>query len=253
MMAPTRKKLALLMVGVGLLPVVLFARARGSDHADTPAIAAEPGTDLTDVYIFPSPTNANNVVLVMNVHPLIPSGQGTNVNFDPNVLYQFKIDTNGDSVEDLVIQAKFTGTGATQQVQIAGPVKPSRTGTQTVFETPDATTGTYNQAFTLTNGVKVFAGPREDPFFFDLEQFFTILPDRANSLGPTVGTTNGTTVSTVPADPDQPMAATWRAAGQAKDFLKGLNVLSIVVEVPKTLLRPAGSNGQIRVWCTTSV
>src|SRR5690242_12312639 len=104
-MARSRWKLVLLTVGVVLIPALFFARARGSDHADTPAIAALPGTDLTDVFLFPSPQNAANVVLVMCLHPLIPTGQAARVDFDPNVLYQFKIDNTGDNVEDLVIQA----------------------------------------------------------------------------------------------------------------------------------------------------
>ena len=257
-MAFSRKKLAVLAIGALLVPALLLVKmkAHGSDHADTPAIAATPGADLTDLYIFPSPTNSNNVVLAMCVHPLIASGQTTadKAYFDPNVLYQFKIDVNGDSVEDLVIQAKATGTGASQQIQVSGPVKPSRTGVQTVFETPNGTVGALNTPFTLTNGVKVFAGVREDPFFFDLNQFFTILPDRANPIFPTTFTnTSGTAVSTTPADPDQPMAGTWRGLGVAQDFLKGFNVLSFVVEVPKTMLQPSGSDGKIRVWMTTSL
>src|SRR5712671_4407628 len=63
------RKLALFAAALAMVPVVLLTRARGSDHADTPAIAQAPGTDLTDVFVFPSPTNANNVVLAMCVHP----------------------------------------------------------------------------------------------------------------------------------------------------------------------------------------
>ena len=176
----------LLAVGVLLVPALLLMKmkAHGSDHADTPSIAAAPGTDLTDLYIFPSPTNASNVVLVMNVHPVIGKGLGLDPTstFDPNVLYQFKIDTNGDFKEDLVIQAKFTGSGQSQTVQIACPVKPSMQGTSSIFETPNPTTGTINTTFTLTNGVKVFAGAREDPFFIDLNQLFAIFPDRKTPL-----------------------------------------------------------------------
>jgi hypothetical protein len=251
-MAFSGRKLALLaVVGAALIPALLFVRARGSDHADTPAIAARPGADLTDVFMFPSPTNTNNVVLVMCVHPLIPSGQGPSVVFDPNVLYQFKIDNTGDFVEDYVIQATFVGTGSNQTVQIAAG-KPTMTGTSSVLLTPDSVTGTINNTFTTSGGIKVFAGAREDPFFFDLAQFLTILPDRANPLGPTFTNTNGQTVSTTPSDPDQPMATTFRSAGQAQDFLKGLNVLAIVVELPKSQL--IGTNGsKINVWCTTSL
>ncbi len=253
-MRSARSKGVLLAIGVALLPGLLMLRARGSDHADTPAIAQRPGGDLTDVFIFPSPTNANNVVLIMDAHGLIPPGQSAGVSFDPNVLYQFKIDNTGDAVEDLVIQAKFSGTGAGQQVQIAGPVKPTRTGTVSQFETADSVVGTINQPFTLSNGVKVFAGAREDPFFFDLEQFYTILPDRAKPVFPSTFTnTSGSAVTTSPADPNAPQATTWRPAGQARDYLAGLNCLSVVVEMPKSMLTTPGGNGKIRVWCTTSI
>src|SRR3982751_2050178 len=92
----TFRKAVLFAAALALAPIVLLTHARGSDHADTPAIAQRQGTDLTDVFIFPSPTNANNVVLAMCVHPLIPTGQAAGVTFDPNVLYQFKIDNTGD-------------------------------------------------------------------------------------------------------------------------------------------------------------
>jgi hypothetical protein len=234
-----------------IVPGMLAVKARGSDFFATPSIASKPGVDINDLYVFPSPTNANNVVLVMDLHPLIPSGQGPSVVFDPNLLFQFKIDNTGDLVEDLVIQAKFTGTGSNQQVQIAGPIKPSRTGTQSVFEKPDSVMGTINVPFTLSNGVKVFAGAREDPSFFDVNQFWSLLPDRANPQGPTFTNTSGTQVSTTPANPNQLMGNSWRSAGAAIDFFKGLNVLSIVIELPRSMLKGAGT-GKINVWCTTS-
>lgn len=227
--------LAIIAVSAGV-----HYKVHASDHADTPAIAANPGVDLTDVFVFPSPTNANNVVLAMNVHPLIPTGQGPSHSFDPSVLYQFKIDNVGDHKEHLVIQAKFGPQSSAQKVFITDPVVPSMQGTQSVLETPDSVVGTLNKPFTTSTGMKVFAGAREDPFFFDLEQFFTILPDRATPI-------NGVPV----ANPDQPQAATFRSPGAAKDFLKGLNVLSIVVELPKSQLIGTGS-GKIGVWCTTS-
>lgn len=246
----SRKKLGLLIAAAGVLivPGLLLVKARGSDHADTPAIAANPGVDLTDVYVFPSPTDSTKVVLVMNVHPLIPSGV-TNTIFDPDALYQFKIANKGDRklpVENLVIQAKFTGTGANQTVQIAGPVTPTRTGTKSVFETPDPTSGTINTVFTTSNGIKVFAGTREDPFFFDLEAFFNILPDRGTTIPPPIG-------RPAPSNPDQPQSTTFNPPGLATDALKGYNLLTIVLEMPRTMLTNGGDgSGQIRLWCTTS-
>ena len=219
------------LVALGLLalvaPAIFIGVGRASDHADTPEIAANPGTDITDVFIFPSPQNPDNVVLVMNVHPLIGPGKGNTVSFDPNVLYQFKIDTNGDGVEDKVIQAKFSGTGPTQMVAIAGPIKPTLVGTSSQLETPHSTKGTINTTFSPVPGMKVFCGPREDPFFFDLEQFFKIFPDRATPL-------TGTPV----ANPNVPQAPGFRAPGAAVDFLSNgqFNVLSIVIELPRRAL-----------------
>ncbi len=209
-------------------PAILIGVGRASDHADTPDIAANPGTDITDVYIFPSPTNSQNVVFAMNVHPLINPGSGPSTSFDPNVLYQFKIDTNGDGIEDKVIQAKFSGTGAAQTVAISGPVTPSSMGTTNQQVSPYSKTGQINTTFSPTAGMKVFCGAREDPFFFDLDQFFAIFPDRATPL-------TGTPV----ADPNAPQKGGFRDAATAQDYLSvhQLNVLSIVIEMPKDMIK----------------
>src|SRR4028118_162247 len=120
-----------------LAPALLSnSPAQASDHADTAENVSRPGADLTDVYIFPSATSEKRVVLVMNARPLIPSGEGRMASFDPGVLYQFKIDNTGDSVEDLVIQARFVGTGPTQRLLMSEPSAPPRTGTTTTLLPP---------------------------------------------------------------------------------------------------------------------
>jgi hypothetical protein len=224
---------------LAILPLALTRFVRGSDHADTPDNAAHPGQDISDVYMFPSPSDSSKVVLVMDVSPLITPAELSTRRFDPNVLYQFKIDNTGDNVEDLVIQAKFKGTGDAQQCMISGPVAPSETGTKSTLLAADSVVGTFNTPFTLSNGAKVFCGTREDPFFFDLEQFFSILPDRAYPI-----------THIAPADPNAPQSTTFRTPGI--DFLSNgnYNCLSIVVEVPKTMIK--GADNRVAVWCTTS-
>lgn len=230
---------AALLTACGLFCV----RASASDHADTAENFNRIGADMTDVYIFPSPTNANNVVLVLDVHGLIPAGQGPNVSFDPRVLYQIKIDTTGDVVEDLVIQARFTGVGPNQRVAIAGPYKPFMTGTQAIFARPYPVTGMINQSFTPTAGMTVFAGVRSEPFFLDLNRFNAIFPDRATPLtGRQVDFPSIMAANT-------PQVNGFRPPGQAMDFLSNLNVLSIVVELPRAAL----GGGVIRLWETTSL
>ena len=164
--------------GLLFISTVPFAPLRASDHADTAENYNRPGADLSDVFIFPSPTNNDNVVLVLDVHPLIPASQGASTSFDPNVLYHFKIDTTGDYVEDLVIQVRFAGVGVNQRAVVAGPYRPFTRGTTAVFGRPYRTTGLINTTFSPTPGMTVFTGGRSDPFFFDLERFFAILPDR---------------------------------------------------------------------------
>jgi hypothetical protein len=243
MKSKTLKLTVLALAGLAV-PAGFVGRALASDHADTPEIAASPGTDISDVYVFPSPNNPNRVVLAMMVRPLITPAQKATVSFDPNVIYQFKVDNTGDAVEDLVIQARFLGTGPSQRCLLSGPVAPPMTGTMTKPMPAHPVVGTINKAFTPKAGMTAFCGVREDPFFFDLEQFFTILPDRATPI---------TGVAVAEADANTPQATTWRPTGQAVDFLSngGFNVLAIVVELPKSAV--GGATNKICRWCTTSV
>ena len=92
--------------------------------------------------------------------------------------------------------------------------------------------------------MQVFAGPRQDPFYIDLEQFFRIIPDRKPVTGP---------LSQLP---DTATAGSFRATGAAVDILGGtgghpFNVLSIVIELPKSQLRGTASD-KIGVWGTIS-
>lgn len=245
MIFSTKRGKMLLGTGALAIAALSFGTVRyaiGSDHADTVETAqTRPGTDLTDLHIFPA-TDPNKIVFSMSVRPLIPAGTSpTAVSFDQDVLYQFKIDNTGDFVEDLVIQARFTGTGANQKVFISGPVKPSRVGTTTQFQTPYTTTGSLNKIFSPTAEMRVFAGLRSDPFFIDLDQLFTILPDRKDPLLPRP--------ATPPGEANVPKATSWRPPGQARDFLANFNVLGLVVELPKSRL----GNGKINVWETTSI
>src|SRR4029077_18449747 len=90
---------------------------------------------------------------------------------------------------------------------------------------------------------KVFAGVREDPFFFDLERFYQIFPDRMTPL--TRKVVNFASIKAA----NTPQVGGFRPPGQARDYLAELNCLSIVVELPRASL----GGGVIRVWETTSL
>ncbi len=215
--------------------VAITSPAFASDHQDSMTMVQRPGADITDVFVFPAADPAK-VVLAMDVHPLIPGGEGRSTYFDPGVMYQFKIDTAGDLREHRVIQFKASGTGDAQQIAIYGPQSPNTRGTQSSF-VGTATTFAYNHPTALPGGIKVFAGPRQDPFYFDLSQFFKLDPDRNYKNQP---------------NPPAPSASCFRAVGS--DFLQPYNVLSLIVEMPRTMLAgPGGKLGKIGVWATTSV
>src|ERR1700748_3578162 len=78
----------------------------GFPHADA-------RLDLTDVYAFPKPGEADKSILIMNVHPsaaLSPPGSTTREPFAPEALYELKIDSNGDAVADIAYRVRFSSS-----------------------------------------------------------------------------------------------------------------------------------------------
>jgi hypothetical protein len=245
---------ALVLTGIvyTLLPV------RGSDHQDSPTTVARPGADITDVFLHPA-ANPSNVVLQMDIDPLLaPGGPTTTAALDPQVLYQFKIAHGAPGLEDMVIQLLPTGAGTGQSVAVYGPFKPTTPGTTaTIAAQSLAGTVPFNvpAGTTLPNGMKVFIGPRSDPFFFDLFAFFKFLPDRDYK---TAGTSApaGTPFSfnfTAAEIASSPAFANC-LLGTPTDALSSnhFNVLSIVIEAPRSLIAPSSGSSKINLWATTS-
>ena len=228
---------------------VLYAAhpVRGSDHQDSFTVTNRPGADITDVFVYQAPDNAANVVLQMDVFPLIPHAALGSDALDPAVLYQFKIDTNGDGTEDMVLQLKARGAGTGQSIDVYGPAHPIAAGTASQLIGKTGTIAFNDRTGTpLPNGVKAFVGDAKDPFFFDLARFFQILPDRDYQNQPN------------PQPPDPSIGFRGFAPGNpngcstaaSQDFLSSnqFNVISIVTELPKSML----GGGKIGVWATTS-
>jgi hypothetical protein len=210
-MKKTKMVLGLSLVAISGLIMI------AADHADAPAITGN-ANDITDVYAFQGQDN-NNMVFVVNEQGLLTPGATAAAAFNENVMTD--IDNNGDNVEDLVIQAIKRGN----KMYFFGPTPPGTSGVSSTVKT-NAASGSvdisvYGSApITATqNGMKFFAGPRDDPFFFDLNQFKSII------LGTASGFNNPGT-----------------------DSFAGTNVLATIVEVPKSML---GSSTTINVWAET--
>lgn len=245
------------------LSLYSFKVARGSDHQDSPTVVKNPLADITDVYAFPDPHDASRVALTMDVRPLIPSGMYSGIGLDPSVLYQLKIANSGVASgsfkENTVIQFTASGSGSSQQITLYGPATPNEVGTDNTTVAP---TGTFSfgQVTTINKNIKVFVGPRRDPFFFDLAQFFKIVPDRNYMNHP--HTPPATATSFRFASKNQKIVlngVSYGTAGSNKcviakphDYLAPYDVLSIVIELPKSMLAPpSGKPGLIGLWATT--
>jgi hypothetical protein len=210
---------ALAAAGVGVL--------RAADHDDAPLIGLDQAADIADVYAFTSPHDPNRMVLALTLSDVLPPGQiqlGQSI-FDPRVLYEFNIDNDGDGFEDRVIQAYVVGTPQRQEMIIRGPVTPLIRGAESRLVPGPATiavrvsTG-FSPMIADKNGVKLFAGVRDDPFFFDLGRFSAIIGGQATGF----------------ADP-------------GTDAFAGLNTYAIVLELPTAAV---GDPATTTVWATTS-
>ncbi len=212
-----KTKIFLGLVITGVIAITLIA----ADHVDAPAVQGGK-SDITDLYVFQG-SNTNNMVFVANVQGLLsPTASGA-ASFDEDVMVEFNIDNNADNVEDLVIQA-IPRDG---KMYFFGPVAPGNTGTTSMVKTANplgsvAITSYGSSAIVASqNGANMFAGPRDDPFFFDLGQYSAILGGTASGFN-----------------------------NPGTDTFAGSNVLSIVVEVPKSTL---GSSASINTWVETKM
>src|SRR6266567_2141669 len=79
-----------------------------SSHREAPEISKDPVADNTDVYAFRSPDNPNTITIVANFIPgEAPAGGPNFYEFGEEVLYEIKIDNNGDGEEDIVYSFEF--------------------------------------------------------------------------------------------------------------------------------------------------
>jgi len=135
-----------------------------SDHISGPRALADPIADITDVYAFPSPEGSGRLVLVVNT---LPFAKPSDLLSD-GLLYRFRVrplnaSAPGEAVpftpaaEEFVFDCVFSSPGPTGEQE----------GTCT---TPAGETVSFrvnDEAGGSDAGVRVFAGPRWDPFIMD--------------------------------------------------------------------------------------
>ena len=98
------KLLAFALALFVLIPSGAFA----ASHREAPITALDRTADITDWYTFVSYDHPDRVTMILNVDPLLEPSNGPNYfPFDPNVLYEMKVDNDHDGVEDVIFQFRF--------------------------------------------------------------------------------------------------------------------------------------------------
>jgi Domain of unknown function (DUF4331) len=223
-----------------------------SSHREAPEISKDAVADNTDTYAFVSPDKPETVTLITNYLPAeVPAGGPTFFEFGNDVLYAIHIDNDGDGLAEITYEFTFSSkienpdtflynTGAISSLddpnwskrQFYTVTRIDSKGTHVLGQglacppcnigphsTPTYSTLAEEAIHSLPNGQTVFAGQRNDPFFVDIGSIFDLADLR----------------------PIQQLHVVPMAATPGVDTLQTLNVHSIAIQVPISLLTSDGS------------
>ncbi|CAN5922956.1 hypothetical protein BH11MYX3_BH11MYX3_17610 [soil metagenome] len=242
------------------LAALLATPSHASDHLDSATLAGNPMGDINDVYTWMTPDGLK-LNLVMTVSPGDPGTRtfGDAVQYAWHVTSKagmpsqvIPVNAAGD-VETKVICTFVSNTNASCWVVSGTTTKGYVTGD------PSATAG-----MTSADGkVKVFAGRRSDPFFFNLQGFRNAIAGVKGALAAATPGAGLTTDGCPNALPDtatnnlrtvlstqQTGAGVPACSTTTLDCFAAFNVMAIVVQVDKTLVNATG-NTIVGVWGST--
>lgn len=208
-----RLRMTLAMALAGLMVALLgpLGVVGAADHLDAPGLMSpsdRTDLDINDLYVFEG--RPGTTVLAMTVNPL--AGPSTEFADRSNGAYHFRVDTDGDTIEDIAYSVTFRNGKAQVRRTEKWATSPRSIGSTLGYVRMD-------QSKRLRDGTTAFVGLRSDPFFFDLSGF--------------LGTVEGIGDDALGSDPT--------------DFFADLNTLAIVLEIPDERL-----GDSIGVWATTS-
>jgi hypothetical protein len=254
-----RRLIAAATAGLSVAALSTLAPAPGtaSSHREAPLISDTPKLDNTDLYAFVSPDDTGTVTIISNWQPFEEPNGGPNFYpFATGTAHDVNIDNNGDAKADITYRWTFnttrqhldsflyntgpvtsladpdlnvrqtytlqriTPSGTTTLLSKAG-VAPSFTGKASM---PDY--GRLGRAAVSSYAggkAKSYAGQADDPFFADLRVFDLLYGGDLSEVG--------------------------------QDTLKGYNVNTIALQVPKSDLAMrsnVSANPVIGLWTTTS-
>ena len=254
-----------------------------ANHREAPITALDHKADITDFYFFRSYGDSSGVpkaTLILCVDPLLEPANGPNWSpFDPDILYEIKLDNNNDAVEDIKFEIRFqteqrlknlfqvyagVGSGANAPANSPAPVAP---GTGIVppqissfgsaglgqVQTYTVTMVKGNVRTELTNGAPFYAVPANvGPRTMDYASLFNAaIYSLPNNIKVFAGTTDDAfwidlggafdTLNTGVAPPVLSAAQDAAAVNLAADTVSGYGVNTIAIEVPVAMLTRTGN------------
>ena len=263
-----------LLIALAALAAIAIAvpLSLGSSHREAPNTMLDPAADDTDVYAWTAQDAPGSLTVAADWIPGQNPANGPNFfRFDDRAHYYINIDNNGDGRKDIryefrfktkvrnknsflyalpgassyrdpklnVIQRyritretfRYRGRRVRKREHVVArglPVAPPNIGPKT-FPNYQAFVNGANRR--IRGGTKVFVGQRDDPFFVDLGATFDAIHVR-------MGTGN---------------------AGGGKDDLSGMNISSIVMQLPERLVTrdhrqvsgPNDRDAVVGVWAST--
>jgi hypothetical protein len=200
-----------------------------SHHLDSPLARQDVRLDISDLYLFRGETGT---VFVINVCHSI-AGPVPVPGYHPEGMYEFKVDRDGDAVEDMTWRVTFAPRDehgnqsyVLRRLKGADAADPDAAGTVVAR-------GTTGETVTTPEGLRIWAGQAGDPFWIE--------PDVLHAVGHAFQ--DGTPVNLAGWDPSQ-----------ATNLFAGHTVYSIVLEIPDAeLLADAPGRRRIGVWAVATL
>ncbi len=200
-----------------------------SHHLDSPIARQDIRLDITDLYVFRGETGT---AFVINVCHSI-AGPIPKPGCHPEGRYEFKIDLNGDAIEEITYRFTFDECDQAGQQRF---VLRRITGAGAADQNAEGTViarGITGEAVTTADGSRIWAGKAGDPFWIE--------PDVLHAVGHAFQDRSTIDLSK------------WNPA-QAKNLFAGHTVYSIVLEVPdKELLPDASHSRRVGVWALATL
>jgi len=219
-----------------LAALLCASAALAADHQDGAAVLTDPSTDINDVFAWTS-TDGTRLNLVMDVFPFAT----TAAKFSNVAQYVFHTTSSSAYGMSAAASEDILCTFDTSQIISCWG------GGEYVHGDASSTAGIASSSGKL----RVFAGLRDDPFFFNLDGFKATAAAVHNAAGSLTfdaagcpaldATTSNALVTQLKSAP---------GGGAPSDHFKGANTLAIVVQIDTSLVTKGGTT--VGVWASTN-